>query len=160
MIHWHVLINKVRVSQPKEMIVSQAFSLMCNRASGLFTAFTDIPHLYLRFRGVENGADRHRVSWNMKSGWISDFTLFVVDYILAHLYNKQIYFHPVDTVWCRYRFFWVSKSKIRWIYDIFLSFKSICSQSNLYRCLVNANYNHREDSQRGVTTVAVIFLQR
>lgn len=34
------------------------------------------------------------------------------------------------------------------------------SQSSPYRFLVNANYVRREDSQRGVTTVAVLFLQR
>lgn len=117
MIHWHILINKVGVSQPKAMIVSQARSLMCNRASGLFAVFTDIPHLYLRLQVVENAADCLGLSCKIKSAL--DFRFYL---IYLHISTRKqicwIFFPPFWNGLVSILVFWGSKSKIGWNYMI------------------------------------------
>lgn len=125
MIHWHILINKVGVSQPKATIVSQARSLMCKRASGLFAVFTDIPHLYLRLHVVENAADRLGLSCKIKSAL--DFRFYLIDlhnFIRKHI--CLIFSTPLNWNSVNIDFFWGSQSKIGWIsMIIFLFFKLI-----------------------------------
>lgn len=98
MIHWHILINKVGVSQPEAMIVSQARSLMCNRASGLFAVFTDIPHLYLRLQVVENAADRLGLSCKKKKSAL-DFRFYLIYLHISTRKQSCLIFFPTLLKW-------------------------------------------------------------